>query len=60
MSRIAGCFAALKETNKTALIPFITAGDPQREVTVPLMHTLDSTLLCSTLLYSTPLYSTLL
>ena len=40
MSRIAGCFAALKENNKTALIPFITAGDPQREVTVPLMHTL--------------------
>jgi tryptophan synthase alpha chain len=40
MSRIAGCFAALKENNKTALIPFITAGDPQRDVTVPLMHTL--------------------
>lgn len=40
MSRIAGCFAALKENNKTALIPFITAGDPHREVTVPLMHTL--------------------
>ena len=40
MSRIAGCFAALKENNKTALIPFITAGDPQLDVTVPLMHTL--------------------
>jgi len=40
MSRIASCFAALKENNKTALIPFITAGDPQRDVTVPLMHTL--------------------
>jgi tryptophan synthase alpha chain len=40
MSRIAGCFAALKENNKTALIPFITAGDPHRDVTVPLMHTL--------------------
>ena len=40
MSRIAGCFAALKENNKTALIPFITAGDPQRDVTVPLLHTL--------------------
>jgi tryptophan synthase alpha chain len=40
MSRIAGCFAALKENNKTALIPFITAGDPQLDVTVPLMNTL--------------------
>jgi tryptophan synthase alpha chain len=40
MSRIAGCFAALKENNKTALIPFVTAGDPQRDLTVPLMHTL--------------------
>ena len=40
MSRIAGCFAALKENNKTALIPFITAGEPQLDVTVPLMHTL--------------------
>jgi len=40
MSLIAGCFAALKENNKTALIPFITAGDPHRDVTVPLMHTM--------------------
>jgi len=40
MSLIAGCFAALRENNKTALIPFITAGDPQLDVTVPLMHTL--------------------
>lgn len=38
MSRIAACFSQLKEEGKTALIPFITAGDPSMEVTVPLMH----------------------
>ena len=38
MSRIAGRFAALKEQRRTALVPFITAGDPQPSVTVPLMH----------------------
>ena len=38
MSRIAACFSRLKEEGKTALIPFITAGDPSKEVTVPLMH----------------------
>jgi tryptophan synthase alpha chain len=38
MSRIAACFSKLKEQGKSALIPFITAGDPSREVTVPLMH----------------------
>ena len=36
MSRIANCFAALN--GKKALIPFITAGDPQPAVTVELMH----------------------
>lgn len=40
MSRIAASFAALKETNKTALITFITAGDPGPALTVPLMHAL--------------------
>lgn len=40
MSRISGRFADLKSRNRTALIPFITAGDPQPDVTVPLMHTL--------------------
>lgn len=40
MSRIAAKFAALKEQRRTALIPFITAGDPVAEITVPLMHTL--------------------
>jgi tryptophan synthase alpha chain len=38
MSRIAGRFAELKRSGRTALIPFVTAGDPDRTVTVPLMH----------------------
>ncbi|CAN5180582.1 tryptophan synthase subunit alpha [soil metagenome] len=38
MSRIAGVFAALAETERTALIPYLCAGDPGREATVPLMH----------------------
>ncbi|MDO6683462.1 MULTISPECIES: tryptophan synthase subunit alpha [unclassified Oceanobacter] len=40
MSRIASLFAALKTTGKKALIPYITAGDPQKDATVPMMHTL--------------------
>jgi tryptophan synthase alpha chain len=40
MSRISGRFADLKAQGKKALIPFITAGDPRKEVTVPLMHAL--------------------
>lgn len=40
MSRIQRRFAALREQGRTALIPFITAGDPVKEVTVPLMHKL--------------------
>ncbi|AXK39855.1 tryptophan synthase subunit alpha [Crenobacter cavernae] len=36
MSRIATSFAAL--AGKKALIPFVTAGDPQPELTVSLMH----------------------
>jgi tryptophan synthase alpha chain len=40
MSRIAATFAALKAANKTALVTFITAGDPAPELTVPLMHAL--------------------
>jgi tryptophan synthase alpha chain len=42
MSRIEACFQALAETNRKALIPYITAGDPNRELTVPLMHELVS------------------
>ncbi len=40
MSRIAATFAALKQRNRKALIPFITAGDPDPGMTVPLMHAL--------------------
>ena len=40
MSRITATFAALKAQNKTALVTFITAGDPGPEMTVPLMHAL--------------------
>ncbi|MBK1645374.1 tryptophan synthase subunit alpha [Thiocapsa imhoffii] len=38
MSRIAARFETLREQGRTALIPFVTAGDPAPEVTVPLMH----------------------
>jgi len=38
MSRLADRFAALKQQSRTALIPFITAGDPHPDATVPLMH----------------------
>ena len=38
MSRISGMFETLKGQGRTALIPFVTAGDPNPEVTVPLMH----------------------
>lgn len=38
MNRIQLKFEGLKETGKTALIPYITAGDPQPWVTVPLLH----------------------
>ncbi len=40
MSRIQGVFATLKSQQRKALIPFITAGDPNPELTVPLMHAL--------------------
>ena len=38
MSRLASTFAEFKKTGHKALIPFITAGDPTREFTVPMMH----------------------
>ncbi len=38
MNRIATRFATLKSQNKKALIPFITAGDPDPSLTAPLMH----------------------
>jgi tryptophan synthase alpha chain len=40
MSRLATRFAQLKQQGRVALIPYITAGDPQPAVTVPLMHAL--------------------
>jgi tryptophan synthase alpha chain len=40
MSRIKQRFAELKAAGRTALIPFITAGDPHPDVTVPTMHAL--------------------
>jgi tryptophan synthase alpha chain len=40
MSRIQATFAALAAQKRTALIPFITAGDPSPALTLPLMHAL--------------------
>jgi len=40
MSRIQTTFAALKQQGKTALIPYITAGDPHPKHTVALLHKL--------------------
>ncbi|BBB61132.1 tryptophan synthase alpha chain [Undibacterium sp. KW1] len=40
MSRIQNTMAALAANNKRGLIPFITAGDPAPDLTVPLMHAL--------------------
>ena len=40
MSKIKITFEKLKELNKSALIPFITAGDPSPTETVSLMNTL--------------------
>jgi len=38
MSRIEKRFEKLRQTGRKALIPFVTAGDPDPAVTVPLMH----------------------
>ncbi len=40
MSRIQATFARLQAQGRKALIPFITAGDPDPSLTVALMHTL--------------------
>lgn len=40
MSRISQTFERLKAQGRKALIPFVTAGDPDAALTVPLMHTL--------------------
>jgi len=38
MSRIQQRFSELQTQQRKALIPFVTAGDPQPDVTVPLLH----------------------
>ncbi len=38
MSRLAATFEQLSKTGRKALIPFITAGDPRPDFTLPLMH----------------------
>ena len=40
MSRIDNRFKTLKSTNSKAIVPYVTAGDPQPEYTVELMHNL--------------------
>jgi tryptophan synthase alpha chain len=40
MSRIAPAFARLQASQRKALIPYFTAGDPSLESTVPIMHAL--------------------
>lgn len=40
MSRLKRRFEALKADGRKALIPFVTAGDPRPESTVPMMHAL--------------------
>lgn len=40
MSRIAACLDACQANGRKAVIPYIVAGDPWREITVPAMHTL--------------------
>ncbi|HIP81191.1 MAG TPA: tryptophan synthase subunit alpha [Leucothrix mucor] len=38
MTRLSNCFKSLQQSNKKALIPYITAGDSNPSITVPLMH----------------------
>jgi tryptophan synthase alpha chain len=40
MSRIDTKFTQLQSQNRKALVPFVTAGDPSLEATVPVMHAL--------------------
>lgn len=42
MNRLKLCFNQLREQQRTALIPYIAAGDPTPTLTVPLMHALVS------------------
>ena len=38
MSRLAATFEALAQSGRKALVPFITAGDPSPDFTLPMMH----------------------
>lgn len=40
VNRLSVMFSRLSKQNRKALIPFITAGDPHPQITVPLMHRL--------------------
>ena len=40
MSRIPETFGKLQAQGKKALIPFVTSGDPNPAMTVPIMHAL--------------------
>lgn len=40
MSRLATRFAELRRAGRAALVPYITAGDPDKSASVPLMHAL--------------------
>lgn len=40
MSRLQARFDALRKAGRKALVPFVTAGDPSLEATVPVMHAL--------------------
>lgn len=40
VTRIDECFARLRASGRKALIPFVTAGDPSLEASVPVMHAL--------------------
>lgn len=40
MSRIQQCFNKLRSEGRKALIPYVTAGDPDPTMTLPLMHSL--------------------
>jgi len=38
VTRIDRCFETLRAQHRKALIPYVTAGDPRADITVPLMH----------------------
>ena len=40
MTRLRDCFQSLEAAGRKAVIPYVVAGDPQHDTTVPLMHRL--------------------